>query len=44
MSSGNSSPVAVIVFVLACIAAIVVVNVWKHNKKKKIELEEVELR
>ena len=44
MSSGNSNPVTVIIFILACVAAIVVVNVWKHNKKKKIELEEVELK
>ncbi len=44
MSSGNSNPATVIIFILACVAAIIVVNVWKHNKKKKIELEEVELR
>ena len=44
MSSGNSNPVTVIIFILACVAAIVVVNVWKHNKKKRIELEEVELK
>jgi len=44
MSSGNSSPVTVIIFIVACVAAIVVINVYKHNKKKRIELEEVELR
>lgn len=44
MSSGNSNPVTVIIFIVACIAAIVFINVYKRNKKKRIELEEVELR
>lgn len=44
MSSGNSNPVTVILFIVACVAAIAVINVYKHNKKKKIELEKVELR
>ncbi len=42
MSSGNSNPVTVILFIAACVAAIVLINVYKHNKKKKIELEKVE--
>ncbi|MBQ7715066.1 MAG: ABC transporter substrate-binding protein [Clostridia bacterium] len=42
MSSGNSNPVTVIIFIAACVAAIVLINVYKHNKKKKIELEKVE--
>ena len=42
MSSGNSNPVTVILFIVACIAAIVLINVYKHFKKKKIELEKVE--
>ncbi|MBR6916796.1 MAG: ABC transporter substrate-binding protein [Clostridia bacterium] len=41
MSSGNSNPATVVIFIVACVAAIVVVNVYKHNKKKKIELESV---
>lgn len=40
MSSGNSNPATVIVFIAVCVAAIIVVNVYKHNKKKKIKLEE----
>ena len=42
MSSGNSNPWTVVIFILVCVAAIAGINVYKHFKKKKIELEKVE--
>ena len=40
MSSGNTNPVVVPIFLGICVAAIVAINVWKYKKKKKINLEQ----
>ena len=40
MSSGNTNPVVVPIFLGVCVAAIVAINVWKYKKKKKINLEQ----
>ena len=42
MSSGDSGPATLIIFITACVAAIVGINVYKYYKKKKVELEKVE--
>lgn len=38
MSTGNTHPAVVPVFLGICVAAIVAINIWKYKKKKKIDL------
>ena len=41
MSSGNTNPYSLPIFITVCVAAIVSINVYKHKKKKKIDLDTV---